>query len=114
LVETRGWPGIHAVRQSGGAQAIRKIGSTCPLLNVYEAFAQPGRIAPQLVYSQGLDLANPDGAVPIGMGCKVCERAACPHRAFPPIGRALDVNENRSRFAPYPVAAPMAATGDAG
>jgi len=40
--------------------------------------------------------------VPIGMGCKVCEREACPQRAFPPIGRALDVNENRSRFAPYP------------
>jgi XRE family transcriptional regulator, fatty acid utilization regulator len=34
----------------------------------------------------------------------VCERDACPQRAFPPIGRALDVNENRSRFAPYPVA----------
>ena len=36
--------------------------------------------------------------------CTVCERDACPQRAFPPIGRALDVNENRSRFAPYPVA----------
>ena len=25
-----------------------KIGGTCPLWNVYEAFAQPGRIVPQL------------------------------------------------------------------
>ena len=32
------------------------------------------------------------------------QRDGCPQRAFPPIGRALDVNENRSRFAPYPVA----------
>jgi len=62
------------------------------------------RHAAQLVYARGLDLADPEAAVPIGMGCKVCERDACPQRAFPPIGRALDVNENRSQFAPYPVA----------
>ena len=135
-------------RQSATHFHFSKIGGTCPLWNVYEAFAQPGRIvpqvarmpdgraylwvartvsrtgggwgvpgkefsvalgcdirhAPQLVYSRGLDLARPEAAVPIGMGCKVCERDACPQRAFPPIGRALDVNENRSRFAPYPVA----------
>ena len=29
-------------------QRISKIGGTCPLWNVYEAFAQPGRIVPQL------------------------------------------------------------------
>ena len=141
-------------RQSATHFHFSKIGGTCPLWNVYEAFAQPGRTvpqvarmpdgraylwvartvarggggwgvpgkefsvalgcdirhAPQLVYSRGLHLANPDAAVPIGMGCKVCERDACPQRAFPPIGRALDVNENHSRFAPYPVAAPPAAT----
>jgi len=135
-------------RQSATHFHFSKIGGTCPLWNVYEAFAQPGRIVPQvarmpdgraylwvarvvsrsgggwgvpgkefsvalgcdirhasqLVYSRGLDLANPEAAVPIGMGCKVCERDACPQRAFPPIGRALDVNENHSRFAPYPVA----------
>ncbi|MDP3227558.1 MAG: short-chain fatty acyl-CoA regulator family protein [Acidovorax sp.] len=135
-------------RQSATHFHFSKIGGTCPLWNVYEAFAQPGRTvpqvarmpdgraylwvartvsrsgggwgvpgkefsvalgcdirhAPQLVYARGLDVANPEAAVPIGMGCKVCERDACPQRAFPPIGRALDVNENRSRFAPYPVA----------
>ncbi len=137
-------------RQSATHFHFSKIGGTCPLWNVYEAFAQPGRIvrqlarmpdgraylwiartvsrsgvgwgapgkvfsvalgcdvrhAERLVYARGLDLASPDAAVPIGMGCKVCERDACPQRAFPAIGRALDVNENRSRFAPYPVAAP--------
>jgi hypothetical protein len=140
-------------RQSATHFHFSRIGGTCPLWNVYEAFAQPGRTvpqvarmpdgraylwvartvsrsgggwgvpgkefsvalgcdirhAPQLVYSRGLHLANPEAAVPIGMGCKVCERDACPQRAFPPIGRALDVNENRSRFAPYPVVAPPAA-----
>jgi predicted transcriptional regulator len=38
------------------------------------------------------------------MGCKVCERTACPQRAFPPIGRALEVQEDRSSLVPYRVA----------
>jgi len=142
-------------RQSATHFHFSKIGGTCPLWNVYEAFAQPGRIvpqlarmpdgrsylwvartvsrsaggwgapgktfsvalgcdvrhAPQLVYAKGLDLSDPAVAVPIGMGCKVCERLACPQRAFPPIGRALDVNENRSRFAPYPAVQPERPVG---
>ena len=136
-------------RQSATHFHFSKVGGTCPLWNVYEAFAQPGRTvpqvarmpdgrtylwiartvarragawgapgkefsvalgcdirhAPQLVYARGLDLANPEAAVPIGMGCKVCERGDCPQRAFPPIGRALAVDENRSLFTPYAVAA---------
>lgn len=132
-------------RQSATHFHFSKIGGTCPLWNVYEAFAQPGRIvrqlarmpdgraylwiartvarstggwgapgktfsvalgcdvqhAPQLVYARGLDLADPDAPVPIGMGCKVCERTACPQRAFPPMGRALEVDENRSSLVPY-------------
>ncbi|MDD2547491.1 MAG: short-chain fatty acyl-CoA regulator family protein [Burkholderiaceae bacterium] len=59
------------------------------------------RHAPRLVYAKGLDLHDPDIATPIGMGCKVCERDQCPQRAFPFIGRALDVDENQSRFSPY-------------
>lgn len=43
----------------------------------------------------------PEFATPIGMGCKVCERTRCPQRAFPFVGRPLDVSENESRFAPY-------------
>lgn len=59
------------------------------------------RHAHRLVYAKGLNLSNQDAATPIGMGCKVCEREACPQRAFPFIGRALDVDENQSRFSPY-------------
>ena len=59
------------------------------------------RHASALVYAQGLDLQAPEAATPIGMGCKVCERLACPQRAFPYLGRALEVDENHSRFAPY-------------
>lgn len=135
-------------RQSATHFHFSKMGGTCPLWNVYEAFAQPGRIlpqlarmpdgraylwiartvsrghrgygspsktfsiglgcdishAPRLVYAKGLDLGDPEVPTPIGMGCKVCERAACPQRAFPFIGRPLDVDENQSRFTPYAVA----------
>ncbi len=59
------------------------------------------RHAPRLVYAKGLDLQGPEAATPIGMGCKVCEREACPQRAFPYVGRALEVDEHHSRFAPY-------------
>jgi predicted transcriptional regulator/transcriptional regulator with XRE-family HTH domain len=59
--------------------------------------------AKRLVYSDGLDLNNPAAATPIGAGCKICERTACPQRAFPPRGRPLTVDENRTAFAPYAV-----------
>ncbi|MBP7454169.1 MAG: DUF2083 domain-containing protein [Ottowia sp.] len=132
-------------RQSATHFHFSRAGGTCPLWNVYEAFAQPGRILPQLaqmpdgrcylwiartvtsrqggygapqrdfsvglgcdirhaarlVYAKGLDLRDPAAATPIGMGCKVCERTACPQRAFPFIGRPLGVDENRSQFTPY-------------
>jgi predicted transcriptional regulator len=131
-------------RQSATDFHFSRVGGTCPLWNVYEAFANPGRILTQLarmpdertylwvartvshgrggygaptktfavalgcdishaeriVYSQGLKI-DPSLATPIGMGCKVCERPDCPQRAFPPAGRALRIDETRSRFAPY-------------
>jgi predicted transcriptional regulator len=118
------------------------------LWNVYEAFAQPGRIlrqlaqmpdgrtylwiartvsrhlggyaapsktfaialgcdvrhAARLVYSKGLDLDDPSAPTPIGSGCKVCERTACPQRAFPPMGGKLVVDENERRQEPYSAA----------
>lgn len=132
-------------RQSATHFHFSKTGGTCPLWNVYEAFAQPGRILPQLasmpdgrvylwvarcisqegagwgrpektfsiglgcdaqhahrlVYSQGLDLRSLESATPIGMGCRVCERPACPQRAFPFVGQPLQVNENSSSLEPY-------------
>ena len=134
-------------RQSATHFHFSRTGGTCPLWNVYEAFAQPGRVLPQLasmpdgrtclwiartvshgergygsprktfsiglgcdiqhaarlVYSKGMDLRDPEVPTPIGMGCKVCERTACPQRAFPFIGRPLVVSENESRFSPYSV-----------
>lgn len=132
-------------RQSATDFHFSRVGGSCPLWNVYEAFAQPGRIliqraampdgrqylwlartvgrgaggfgaparqfavglgcdlrhAARLIYAKGLDLADPEAATPIGAGCKVCERADCAQRAFPMIGRPLQVDEAVRRFAPY-------------
>jgi XRE family transcriptional regulator, fatty acid utilization regulator len=132
-------------RQSATDFHFSRAGGTCPLWNVYEAFAQPGRVltqlarmpdertylwiarsvsrghggyrtlrktfsvalgcdlqhAERLVYADGLDLKNPAAATPIGAGCRICERPACPQRAFPPVGRPLVVDADKSTFAPY-------------
>jgi len=133
-------------RQSATDFHFSRVGGSCPLWNVYEAFANPGEIRTQLaqmpdgrsylwiartvtrryggygtpaktfaiglgcdlhhahrlVYADGLDLANPAALTPIGPGCKVCDRSGCPQRAFPAIGRPLEVTDHSSRFTPYP------------
>ncbi|MBF6354750.1 DUF2083 domain-containing protein [Nocardia higoensis] len=137
-------------RQSATAFHFARVGGSCPLWVVHEAFAQPGRIltqiaempdgrrylwiarttaaaprgfdtatrdfalglgcdieyADRLVYSAGMPVADPSAAVPIGAGCKVCERPACPQRAFPRIGSPLSVSEHTVTDLPYPRALP--------
>jgi predicted transcriptional regulator/transcriptional regulator with XRE-family HTH domain len=39
--------------------------------------------APQLVYADGMDLGNPEVAVPVGVHCRLCERRDCRQRAYP-------------------------------
>lgn len=63
------------------------------------------RHAHRLVYSEGLDLSG-EVTTPIGSGCRVCERDNCPQRAFPALGKALDLNEHRSTVSPYLVREP--------
>ncbi len=136
--------GNMSKRQSATGFHFSSSGGTCPLWNVYETFANPGKIlvqiaqmpdgrsymwvartverrarrygqpgktfaiglgcevrhANRLVYSQGLDLSA-DNATPIGAGCRVCERDNCPQRAFPALGRALDLDAHRSTVSPY-------------
>jgi len=77
----RGW---------GAPRRVFSVGLGCDIRN-----------ASRLVYAKGLDLRDAEAATPIGMGCKVCERGDCPQRAFPFVGKPLEVDENQSRFAPY-------------
>ncbi|WP_394619010.1 short-chain fatty acyl-CoA regulator family protein [Lentzea sp. JNUCC 0626] len=135
-------------RQSATGFHFSRVGGSCPLWIIYEAFSAPGRVhtqiaelpdgkkyfwiartisrqagghhdpgktfviglgcelrhAHRLVYSDGLALGADAAVTPIGMGCKVCERPACPQRAFPVIGKPLRVDEHSSTMLPYPPA----------
>jgi XRE family transcriptional regulator, fatty acid utilization regulator len=60
--------------------------------------------AEKLIYSVGIDLTDPEATVPIGAGCKICDRRACPQRAFPYLGRPVYVDPHSSTDLPYPPA----------
>jgi XRE family transcriptional regulator, fatty acid utilization regulator len=136
--------GNMSKRQSATGFHFSSAGGTCPLWNVYETFAYPGKImvqiaempdgrkylwvartverrakrygqasktfaiglgcelrhASRVIYADGLDLESA-AATPIGAGCRVCERTNCPQRAFPPLGKQLDIAEHQSSIAPY-------------
>jgi predicted transcriptional regulator/DNA-binding XRE family transcriptional regulator len=62
---------------------IHAIGLGCPVSRARE-----------LVYSDGLDLDNPDGFVPVGVTCRMCERTDCEQRAFPSLRHPLRIDEN--------------------
>lgn len=51
--------------------------------------------AAQLVYADGLDPADEDGATPIGIQCRVCERLDCPARAQVPAKHRLVVDPHQ-------------------
>ncbi|MDE2513530.1 MAG: DUF2083 domain-containing protein [Alphaproteobacteria bacterium] len=49
--------------------------------------------AAEIVYADGFDLARQEIATEIGVGCRLCERADCRQRAFPPLQHRLVVDE---------------------
>jgi predicted transcriptional regulator/transcriptional regulator with XRE-family HTH domain len=77
----------RTVRQSlggfGAAHPLHAISLGCEIQH-----------ARHLVYGDGLDVHNPNAAVPIGITCRLCERTDCEQRAFPPIHRQLGIDEN--------------------
>lgn len=58
--------------------------------------------AEKLIYSVGIDLADAEATVPIGAGCKICDRPACSQRAFPYLGTPVHVDPHVSTDLPYP------------
>mgnify|MGYP001034329413 CR=1 FL=1 len=50
--------------------------------------------ARELVYSDGIDVSNPDTCVPVGVTCRLCERTDCEQRALPSLKVPLRVDEN--------------------
>ena len=60
--------------------------------------------ARDFIYADALDTANLGAATPIGISCRLCPRAQCDQRAFPPAGRAIEVDADRRDVVPYRVA----------
>ena len=59
--------------------------------------------ADQLVYADNLDLTNAGAFEPIGISCRICERAGCHQRAVPPLERRLQVTPDERDVLPYKV-----------
>lgn len=60
--------------------------------------------AEKLIYSAGIDVHDAEAVVPIGAGCKICDRPACRQRAFPYLGHPVRVDPHSSTDLPYPPA----------
>jgi len=57
--------------------------------------------AKHLIYADGINLADEAAYVPIGVSCRLCERNNCPQRAFPQIGKALDLDPDLRRLSTF-------------
>jgi predicted transcriptional regulator len=58
------------------------------------------KYARRLVYAKRLDFAALD-PTPIGINCRLCDRALCPQRAAPPALRRLLVDETMRSISPF-------------
>ena len=58
--------------------------------------------AREFIYADGLDVAN-RAATPIGISCRLCPRADCDQRAFPPTVRPIAVDPDVRDVVPYRV-----------
>ncbi len=60
--------------------------------------------APDVIYADGLDLDR--AAVGIGLSCRLCDRADCRSRAFPPLEHRLALDPMVTGASPYTFQAP--------
>jgi predicted transcriptional regulator/DNA-binding XRE family transcriptional regulator len=73
-------------RATGGYNAratVHSIGIGCQV-----------RHAPQMVYSDGVDLDSATAAVAVGVTCRTCEWMDCEQRVFPPMQHPMRIDEN--------------------
>ncbi len=49
--------------------------------------------ANRMIYADGIDLTSANGAVPIGVGCRICPRRECGQRAHPPADHRFTEDE---------------------
>lgn len=60
--------------------------------------------AREFIYADGIDIASPAAATPIGISCRLCPRPDCDQRAFPPADRTIRIDPDRRDVVPYRVA----------
>jgi predicted transcriptional regulator len=81
------WVARTVSKEGGGYRAPRSV--------VALALGCEAARARELVYADGVDLDGPGAAVvPVGVTCRLCERADCEQRAFPTLQHPLAVNAN--------------------
>lgn len=51
--------------------------------------------ADKMIYADGIDLNAPGGAVPIGVGCRICPRRECGQRAHPPADHRFPTDDGQ-------------------
>lgn len=61
------------------------------------------RHANELVYTDTMDINNPEAYEPIGISCRLCERRECHQRSVPPLERQLSVDPFQREKLPYRV-----------
>ncbi len=59
--------------------------------------------AEALIYADNLDIANAKAYEPIGISCRICERADCHQRSVPPLERRLTITPDVRGILPYKV-----------
>ena len=57
----------------------------------------------RLVYAADLDLSNANAFEPIGVSCRICERAHCPQRSVPPLTAGITVPEGHRAIVPFEI-----------
>lgn len=56
-----------------------------------------------MVYADDLDISNDAAYQPIGISCRICERANCHQRSVPPLEKGLSVDHTRRGLVPYSI-----------
>lgn len=104
-------PGRFHVQVSEMPDGLRYLGVARTVATRHAGFRGPETVhaielgcrlehAARVVYADGLDLERVE-PVEVGVNCRVCERAACPQRAFPSVRQPLVLDERVRRVAFY-------------
>jgi predicted transcriptional regulator len=93
------------VRYISLARDVSKPGGSfgAPVRRYAIALGCETRHAEALVYADNLDINNASAYEPIGISCRICERANCHQRSVPPLERRLAIDTHTRGTLPYEV-----------